>query len=122
MTASLDDVVTTLQTSNQNAALLVLAVRALVDELSTAFPKVTTITTGTFTCANATSTTVSEPLTAAASFIALMPTNAAAGTLMSGANSLYVSARTADTSFAVSTAGGGSAAGTETFQYLLVTI
>lgn len=96
--------------------------QALIAALVSSFPQVSSITTGTFTCANATSTTVTQPLVAANSYIAFMPTNAAAGTLMAGANSLYTSARTANTSFVVSTAGGGSAAGTETFQYLLVNL
>jgi hypothetical protein len=55
----------------------------------------------------------------ATSVITLMPTNAAAATLMSGAKSLYVSTRTAATSFVVSTADGNAAAGTETFEYII---
>lgn len=117
--SSLSDVVATLDIGNQNLSALF---AALIAALGTTFPRVTTLTVGTFTCAAATSTTVTQTLTAANSVILLMPTNAAAGTLMAGANSLYVSARTANTSFAVSTAGGGSAAGSEQFSYLLITI
>jgi hypothetical protein len=76
---------------------------------------------GTFTCTNAATTTVSDQAAAvlATSVITLMPTNAAAATLMSGAKSLYVSTRTAATSFVVSTADGNAAAGTETFEYII---
>lgn len=117
--AGLGDLATQIKLGNQNLsgqfALLIAA-------LGSIFPQVTTITGGTFTCANAASTTVTQPLTAANSFILLMPTNAAAGTLMGGTKSLYVSARTANTSFAVSTASAAAAAGTEQFAYLLATL
>jgi hypothetical protein len=49
--------------------------------------------------------------------ILLVPTNAAAATLMGGVKSLYVSARTAATNFTVATADANNAAGTETFYY-----
>jgi len=39
---------------------------------------------------------------------------------MGGATSLYISARTAWTSFAVTTANAGAAAGTETFNYIVL--
>lgn len=77
---------------------------------------------GTFTCANAASTTVSDTNTKATSLIFIFPTNAAAATLMAGASSLYLSARTADTSFVLSTADSGAAAGTETFIYILINL
>lgn len=75
---------------------------------------------GTFTMDNDDSTTVSDVNVFTGSTILLMPTNADAATLMAGSSSLYVSARTAATSFAVTTADGGSAAGTETFQYIVI--
>jgi hypothetical protein len=75
---------------------------------------------GTFTCAAAALTTVSNINIIATSMIMLMPTNAAAATLMGGATSLYVSARTAATSFGVTTANAAAAAGTETFEYLII--
>lgn len=119
MDQGVSDIVTSLDAGNQN---LSAQFSALIAALGSLFPQVQAITGGSFTAANATSTTVPQPLTAANSFILLMPTNAAAGTLMSGANSLYISARTANTSFTVATAGGGSAAGTEQFSYLLVNL
>jgi hypothetical protein len=79
------------------------------------------LTSGTFTCAAATSTTVTNTAVASSSVILLSPTNAAAGTLMAGANSLYISTKTAGTSFVVATAGGGSAGGSETFSYIMYT-
>ena len=74
----------------------------------------------TFTCAAAAGTTVLDTSVQADSVIILMPTNAAAATLMSSTEALYVSARTADTSFVVTTADGGAAAGTETFAYMIL--
>ena len=76
--------------------------------------------TGTFTMTAATTKTVADTTVTASSTILLMPTNATAATLVSGANSPYISARTPGASFTVATAGGGSAAGTETFQYIAV--
>lgn len=113
------DIVTSLDVGNQN---LSAQFAALIAALQTIFPQVESITGGTFTCANAASTTVLQPLTKANSIIIPFPTNAAAGTLMAGATSLYLSARTANTSFAYTTANSASAAGTETFGYLLVNL
>lgn len=73
--------------------------------------------TGSFTLAAAVTTTVNNANILATSRILLVPTNAAAATLMGSAKALYVSARTAATSFAVSTASAVAAAGTETFDY-----
>lgn len=75
---------------------------------------------GTFTCAAAATTTVTNASVAANSVILLMPTNAAAGTLMGSAKSLYVSTRTAGTSFVVSTANATAAAGTEQIAYVVL--
>lgn len=111
----LGDVNTQLKLGNQNMSQLIATIAAV-------FPRVTTITGGTFTLGAAATTTVAQPSTAANSVIIPFPTNAAAGTLMGSTKHLYISARTANTSFAVSTASGVAAAGTETFLYLLVTI
>lgn len=79
-------------------------------------------TIGSFTCAAAATTTVTEAFTQANSVILITPTNAAAGTLQAGTNHLYLSARTAGVSFAFATAAAGAAAGTETFIYIVVNI
>ena len=76
--------------------------------------------TGTFTLDADASTTVNDADVRTDSTILLMPTNAAAATLIGSSEGLYVSARTSGTSFAVSTADGGNAAGTETFQYIIL--
>lgn len=76
--------------------------------------------TGTFTLAAAATTTVSDSTVKATSIILFMPVTAAAGTVMGSAKSLYVSARTAGTSFVVATADGSSPSGTCTFAYLIV--
>ncbi len=74
---------------------------------------------GTFTATAAATTTVTQPAVTATSFIVLAPTNASAATLMANATSLYISAKTAGASFAVTTANGAAAAGTETFSYII---
>lgn len=113
--ASLSDIYTVLTSGVKGINNLVLA-------LQSTFPRVTTLTIGSFTMPAATSSVIANPLVAANSLVVLMPTNAAAGTLMAGANSLYISARTANVSFTVATAGGGAAAGTETFTYQILTV
>ncbi len=79
-------------------------------------------TGGNFTLGAAASTVVAQTLVTASSLIFLQPTNAAAATLMAGSSSLYISAKSAGVSFTVATADAGSAAGTETFSYLLVNL
>lgn len=76
--------------------------------------------TGNFTLAAAASTVVSQTAVEANSVILLAPTNAAAATLIGSAKSLYYS-KQPGTSFTVLTASGASAAGTETFDYLMFT-
>lgn len=76
--------------------------------------------TGTFTLGAAASTTVANTSAGYWTTIMLMPTNAAAATLVGSAKALYISAKTNDTSFAVTTADGAAAAGTETFTYALL--
>ncbi len=75
---------------------------------------------GTFQCANNKDTTVNNANVLATSVILIMPTNAAAATLMGGLAHLYLSARTAGTSFKVTTADASAAAGTETFLYIVI--
>lgn len=106
MSASMDDLVRELNIANRNMS-------ALITTISGIFPR----HTGTFTCANAATTTVTDSNVLSTSVIHLTPTNAAAGTLQAGTTHLYISARTAETSFTVATASGASAVGTETFSY-----
>jgi hypothetical protein len=87
----------------------------LVTTLQNIFPR----TFGTFTLAAAATTTVTEPAVKANSDIQWTPKNAAAGTLLGSAKSLYVSAITPGVSFTVATASGAAAAGTEQFSYVL---
>lgn len=75
--------------------------------------------TGTFTLAAAASTTVTQPGVKSGASISLTPTNASAATLQGSVKALYVSAVTPGASFTVSTANAASAAGTETFSYLI---
>lgn len=109
--AAIDDGVQKLQAIN-------FGIGQLVKSFSTAFPTKWSI--GTFICANAASTTVPDANVTATSFISLQASNAAAGTLQAGATHLYISARSSGVSFTVTTANAGSAAGTETFLYHIV--
>lgn len=73
---------------------------------------------GTVTLDADASTTVTDINCSAASFIAITPTNAAAATLQAGASHLYVTP--AAGSFTLNTADAGSAAGTETFAWAIL--
>lgn len=72
---------------------------------------------GSFTLAAAATTVVNNANVTALCKIILVPTNAAAATLMGSNKALYISTRTAGTSFTVATASAAAAAGTETFDY-----
>ena len=76
-----------------------------------------TASRGTFTMAAAASKSVTDTACKGTSVVTLTPTNAAAGTLLGSAKCLYVTA--ANGSFTVTTASGASAAGTETFAYMI---
>lgn len=102
--AGIDDLATNSQETNK-------ILRQLVSVLIGLFPR----TTGTFTMAAAATKTVTDANVTTSSFIVLMPTNAAAGTLVGSAKSPYIT--TASGSFVVSTANGVAAAGTEVFDY-----
>lgn len=108
--ASADDMLTADKLRNQQIA-------AIVQALLGVFPR----TFGTFTLAAAATTTVAEPSVKSNSFIQLLPANAAAATLIGSAKSPYVSVRTSGSGFTVATASGAAAAGTEIFNYWLVT-
>lgn len=90
----------------------------IVTALQAIFPRVA----GTFTLAAAATTTVPQPATQSTSNIALTPLNASAATLQGSAKALYISSRTAGSGFVVATASGGAAAGTEQFQYVMVSL
>lgn len=107
--ASIGDLNTQLKLANQNMSLLIQTIQQI-------FPRVV----GTFTAAAAATTTVSNANIQANSLVVLLPTNASARTLQAGANMISVSSTTGGTGFVASTAGGGSAAGTETFSYYAV--
>lgn len=101
------DIANKLQAANQLMAKLVAIFSAL-------FPR----STGSFTMAAASSKVVTDANVTTSSFIMLMPTNAAAGTLQGSNESLYITP--AAGSFTVTTAAGTAAAGTETFSYAVL--
>lgn len=101
-----------------NGSMLNQQIGQLISMLSTVLPFSGSF--GSFTCAAAADTTVTDVNVKANSMIFLMPTNAAAGTLQGSNESLYVSDRTDGTSFDVTTAAGTAAAGTETFSYVII--
>lgn len=106
----LQGIVRQLTAGNANMKLLIAAIAA-------AFPR---ISEGSFSFGVAATVVVPAPQVTAVSAIILIPTNAAAATLVGGVKSPYVSARSVGTNFTVSTASGGNAAGTETFGYLMI--
>jgi hypothetical protein len=77
---------------------------------------------GSFTMSAAASSVITDAGTKSSSLVVLMPTNAAAAALLAGSHSLYVSARTDGVSFTLSTADAAAAAGTETFEYIIISI
>ena len=85
----------------------------LLQVVTSQFPR----SLGNFTMAAAASKTITDTKCTSASYVWLIPTNAAAGTLQGSAKCLYVTY--ASGSFTVSTASAASAVGTETFQYVL---
>lgn len=111
---ALSELVNTIKLANQNLS-------AAIVQLNTTLGLVLPRVFGSFTLAAAATTTVLNAKVAANSRINLMPTNAAAGTIMGSTKSLYVSARSAGVSFTVATASGIAAAGSETFEYEIIT-
>lgn len=85
----------------------------LVQLVTSQFPR----SLGSFTMSATASKTVTDAKCTSSSYVVLIPTNAAAGTLQGSAKCLYVTY--ASGSFTVSTASAAAAAGTETFQYVL---
>jgi len=99
-----NDISTKLQIGNQILA-------RMLDLFTNLFPR----SNGTFTMAASASKTITDANVKTTSVIPLTATNAAAGTLMGSAKSLYVTA--GNGSFTVTTASGVAAAGSETFSY-----
>lgn len=93
---------------------------ALIATLRSLFPL--SAFSGSFTMAAAATKTVTDANVKASSTILLIDTNAAAATLQGSAKRIYPSAISAGTSFTVSTASGGNAAGAEAFLYLLINV
>ncbi len=96
-----------------NGRLLIQAVYNLGNILSALLPR----TVGSATLAASATTTITEPAVAANSYISWVPTNASAASLMGSARNPYLSAKTAGASFALTTANGSAAGGSETIQY-----
>lgn len=108
--AGLSDLATNGKLLNQNISLLIETLQGIFRN------------SGTFTWNGASATTVvANTGVQANSQVLLIPTNAAAATLMGSNECPYVSTRTVGTSFTLSTAAGTAAAGTETFFYVLIT-
>lgn len=101
------DLISTLKGLVQNAS-------AINTTLTNTFPRVT----GTFTLANATATIVTQTGITATSRVLWTGTNAAAAAAQIN-RGLYHSANVPGASFTVSTQ-NGTAAGTETFEYVVV--
>lgn len=110
-------------TGGDNVTALGLIVTA-INSLTTAFTTFLGVggTAGTFTMDADASTTVADANVTASSLIFITPTNASAATLVSGSSGPYVTNRVAGVSFDVDTADAGSAAGTETFNYLIINL
>jgi hypothetical protein len=105
---SVTDLNSTLQGLNKNVSQLITVIQQI-------FPRIN----GSFTLSNATTTIVTEPSISANSIVSWQPTNATAALTIRTAG-LYKSAQTAGTGFSLSTQ-NGSAIGTETFSYFVVT-
>lgn len=77
---------------------------------------------GTFTLANAPSTTVNDPNVLNSTVVLLMPANATAASLVGSTWSPYISSRVsgANGGFTVTTQNGLPAQGNEVFDYILV--
>jgi hypothetical protein len=80
-------------------------------------------TFGSFTWGGATpSVSVSNPAVLATSIVVFIPTNASAGSLTGSNKAPYISAKTPGVGFTMTTANGTNAAGTETFDYIVVNL
>jgi hypothetical protein len=105
--SAIEDIVSTLQGGVRNLG-------QLVQVLSAAFPR----TTGSLTLSNATVTVVADTSVTTSSIVLWSPTNAAAG-LLERSQGLYRASLSPGVSFTLSTQ-TGTAAGTETFDYVMI--
>ncbi len=110
--ASTDDLNSTAQGIVRNLGLLVTAMQNLAGNFTLA-------ASGSFTLAATAANVVPQTAVQTGSIVTLTPTNAAAATLQSGVNAIYVSAKSAGVSFTVTSA-VGTPVGTELFSYVIV--
>lgn len=101
-------IINSLQAMNRNISELITAIKAI-------FPRIY----GSFTMGAAATKTVTDSRVKVGAQIYLQPTNAAAGTLVGSVMCPYIDS-VASGSFVVKTASGAAAAGTETFNYLVI--
>lgn len=97
---------------------LAMGVRATM-QLNETLKALTRLSGGSFTMANAATKVVADPNVTASSYIILQATNSHAADLQAGAKALYISAKTAGTSFTVATQDGNAAVGDEEFDYII---
>lgn len=105
--SSIDDIVSKMAGGVENLG-------QIAKVLANIFPR----TIATFTLSNATVTVVTQPAVLANAKVFFTPTNATAALLLR-TQGLFHSASTAGVSFSLSTQ-SGSAAGTETFEYVVI--
>lgn len=101
-----------------NGKLLLNAVYSVQQAILTTFPRAY----GSFTLSAAATTTIANSSVVAGSIVIPFPTNAAAATLMGSAKCLYqdTTLNVVGTSFSLKTGNGVAAAGTETFNYIMI--
>lgn len=121
------EIVTALVTMLKTQNLSVTALQAIVASQTSIATNTATIAaqsqklfTGSFTLTATASLVVPNVNVVAGSIIIPFATSASAATLMGSAKSLYNSAKSAGVSFTVATGNATSAAGGETFSYLII--
>ena len=108
------------QAITQAAQAITTNLALLVQVLKTTF--VGQASAGSFTMDAAATKTVADANVKSNSIIVLVDKNASAATLQGSAKRLYPSALSAGASFTVATASTASAAGTEIFSYVIITL
>lgn len=97
---------------------LAMGVRATM-QVNETLKAITRLSGGSFTMDAAATKAVSDTKVTANSRIILQATNSHAADLQAGAKALYISVKTAGTSFTVATQDGNAAVGDETFDYII---